>query len=364
LQVGVIGCGNISGIYLQNAKRFRSIEVVSVADLVPERALTQATEYGVPNANTPDQILSNDEIRIILNLTTPVAHAGIAKAALQAGKSVYNEKPLTIQREDAAAILKLAKERDLRVGCAPDTFLGAGMQTARQLLDSGKLGEPVAAMAFMVSHGPEHWHPDPDFYYHVGGGPLFDMGPYYLTALMHLLGPVKRVCGSAQISFAERTIRSEKRAGEKVKVETPTHISAVLDFANGAVLTLIMSFDVWHHNLPLLELHGSEASVSLPDPNFFGGPVRIRGPQDEDWQEVPLAFDYAENDRGVGLADMAHAMQSGRGHRANGELAFHVLDVMHAILESARSGRHVELQSSCHRPAPMPTGLPEGVLDD
>jgi len=364
VKVGVIGCGNISGIYLKNARNLEVIQVVACADMVAERAAAKAAEYGVPRACSVEEMLGDSQVETVLNLTVPRVHAEIALAALRAGKSVYNEKPLAISREDGARILAIARERGLRVGCAPDTFLGGGHQTVRRLIDDGAIGEPVAATAFMVCHGHESWHPDPEFYYEIGGGPMFDMGPYYLTVLIHLLGPVRRVCASARITFPERTITSEPKRGKRIHVETPTHIAGVLDLAGGQVATLVTSFDVWHAQVPLIEVYGSTGSVSVPDPNGFGGPVRVRRAADREWSEVPLTFGYADNSRGLGLADMAHASRTGRPHRASGELAFHVLDVMHAFHESSAQGRHVELSSTCERPAPLPTGLRPGVLDD
>jgi predicted dehydrogenase len=364
VQVGLIGCGNISGIYLENAARLAAIRVVACADLRPERAAAQARAHGVPRACPPDELLADPQVQIVLNLTIPAAHGEVARAALQAGKSVYNEKPLALTRADGRALLAAAAQRGRRVGCAPDTVLGAGLQTARQLIDRGTIGTPVAATACMVCHGHEGWHPDPEFYYQPGGGPLFDMGPYYLTALVTLLGPVRRVCGATRRSFATRTISSAPRRGQVIDVQVPTHVAGVLEFAAGPVATLVTSFDIWHAQLPLLEVYGAEGSLSVPDPNSFGGPVRLRRAAAADWEEVPLAFGYSENSRGLGLADMAHAMHTGRPHRADGALAYHVLDVMHALHESARDGRHVELESTAARPAPMAPGLPPGTLDD
>ena len=226
------------------------------------------------------------------------------------------------------------------------------------------MGEPVAATAFMTGHGHESWHPDPDFYYQPGGGPMFDMGPYYLTALVVLLGPIRRVTGSARITFPERTITSQPRRGAKIQVNTPTHVAGVMDFASGAVGTVITSFDVWAAQLPRIEIYGSEGSLSVPDPNGFGGPVRIRRPGATEWSEIPLTHAYAKQSRGLGVADMACALRSGRPHRASGELAYHVLDAMHAFHDASREGRHVELASACARPAPLPMGLREGALDE
>ena len=260
-------------------------------------------------------------------------------------------------------MLTIAREKGLRVGGAPDTFMGAGIQTCRKLIDDGAIGVPVAATAFMMCHGHEGWHPDPEFYYQIGGGPLFDMGPYYLTALVNLLGPVKRVTGSAQMSFAERVIGSEKKKGQIIQVETPTHLAAVLDFEAGAVGTLITSFDVWAHSMPCIEIYGSEGSLSVPDPNGFGGAVKLWRTSQREWVDVPLLPLRAENSRSLGVADMATAIRSGRPHRASGDLAYHVLDIMHAVHDASRSGQHIQMDSRVDRPAAMALGLPAGILD-
>lgn len=353
VRVGLIGCGYISEIYLRNAACFDAYEIVACADAVPDRALEKAAEHGVPYVLSVADLLAEPEIEIVLNLTTPDAHASIAEQALQGNKGVYNEKPLTIALEDGERLVDLARSGGLRLGAAPDTFLGAGLQTCRQLIDEGAIGEPVAATAFMLNHGHERWHPQPDFYYQRGGGPLFDMGPYYLTALVSLLGPIRRVTGSARTSFAERTIRSQPRAGERIPVAVPTHLAAVLDFAAGPIGTLVTSFDVWTDNAPLLEIYGSEGSLSVPDPNTFGGPVRVRLAGDAEWREVPLTRPYADNSRGLGLADMAAGLRSGAPHRANGDLAYHVLEVMHAVETASREGRHIEIQSAPQKPEPL-----------
>lgn len=361
-KIGIIGCGNISGIYFQNCKGFDVLEVVGCADIVDERARVKADEYNC-KAYSVDEILADPEIDIILNLTIPKSHAEVALAALNAGKSVYNEKPLAITRENGRKILNLAQTKGLRVGCAPDTFMGGGIQTCIKLIDEGIIGEPVAATAFMTCHGHENWHPGPEFYYKVGGGPMFDMGPYYLMALVAMLGAVKRVTGSTRISFPERTITSEANFGTKIDVEVPTHIAGIMDFACGAVGTIITSFDIWSANLPCIEIYGTKGSLSVPDPNCFGGPVKLRLAGDSGWADVPLTHIYTENSRGIGLADMADAIRSGRPHRASGKLAFHVLDIMHAFHDSSDQGRHIDFESTCVRPKPLPTGLKNGILD-
>lgn len=364
VKVGIIGCGNISSIYLKNlSQAFEITEVAACADMVPEKAEARAKEFNIPKACTVEELLADPEIKIIVNLTIPKAHTEVCLAALEAGKSVYVEKPLAITREDGKKILEKARKKELLVGCAPDTFLGGGLQTCRKLVDDGWIGTPVAATAFMMCHGHEGWHPDPEFYYQVGGGPMFDMGPYYLTALISLLGPVKRVTGSTRITFPERTITSEPKFGKKVEVEVPTHVAGIMDFCSGAVATIITSFDVWSAQLPRIEIYGSEGSLSVPDPNTFGGPVYIRRQGQTEWKEIPLTHIYNENSRGIGVADMAYALQSGRKHRANGDMAYHVLDIMHGFHDASRDGRHYELQSICERPAALPAGLLPKTLD-
>lgn len=362
-KVGIIGCGTISGIYLEAPKTFEVLEIAAVADIDLERARVKAAQYNIPKACSVEELLDDPALEIVINLTVPKVHAEVDLAILKAGKSVYSEKPLGINRQEAGQVLKAARTGNLRVGCAPDTFLGAGLQTCRKLIDDGWIGQPVAASAFMLGHGHESWHPDPEFYYQPGAGPLFDMGPYYLTALVSLLGPARRVTGSAQATFKERTITSQPKSGTKIQVNTPTHVAGVLDFANGAVGTLIMSFDVWSHQLPRMEIYGTEGSLSLPDPNTFGGPVLVRRAEAKEWSEIPLTYPYAKNSRGIGVADMIYALRNDRPHRADGEMAYHVLDIMQALYEAAEQGQHILLASSCDRPAPLPLGLREGQLE-
>jgi predicted dehydrogenase len=363
-KIGIVGCGTISKTYLQVAQTLEILDVVACADVIAERAQARAAEFGVPRALSVEELLADPEIEIVVDLTIPNAHGEVGLAVLEAGKSVYNEKPLAVTREEGRRLVDAAASRRLRVGGAPDTFLGGGIQTCRKLIDDGAIGEPVAAVAFMMSHGHESWHPDPDFYYQPGGGPMFDMGPYYLTALVSLIGPIRRVTGSARITFPERTITSQSKHGQKIQVNTPTHVAGVIDFARGAVGTIITSFDVWPANLPRIEIYGTEGSLSVPDPNTFGGPVRLWLPSTKEWTEVPLTHGYVKNSRGLGVADMAYALRSGRPHRANGDLAYHVLDVMHAFHDASADNRHVEVASTCQRPAALPVGLVEGTLDE
>jgi predicted dehydrogenase len=363
VRVGVVGCGNISSTYLRNIPTFEALELVACADMLEDRARARAAEFSVPKACGVAELLADPAVDLVINLTTPQAHAEVGIAALEAGKHVYIEKPLAVSREDGRRMVELARARGLLLGGAPDTFMGAGIQTVRKLLDDGAIGAPVAATAFMTNHGHESWHPDPAFYYQAGGGPMFDMGPYYLTALVTLLGPVRRVTGAARISFAERMITSQPKAGTPIAVQVPTHVTGVLDFECGAVVTIITSFDVWAANLPRIEIYGAEGTLSVPDPNTFGGPVRIYRAAERAWREAPLTHSYAANSRGLGVADMAYALRSGRPQRASGDLTYHILDIMHAFHEASDQGRHVMLSSTCARPAALPVDLAEGQLD-
>jgi predicted dehydrogenase len=350
--VGVVGCGVISEVYLRNAPRWGALRVAAVADLDAARARERGEQFGVP-AVPVEALLADPAVELVLNLTVPKAHAEVALAAVAAGKAVYNEKPLAIDLADGRRLLEAAHERGVPVGCAPDTFLGGGLQTCRDLLDAGAIGEPVAAAAFMLTPGHERWHPNPDFFYQPGGGPLFDMGPYYLSALVNLLGPVRRVTGSARASFAERTITSEPRAGERIPVAVNTHHAAVLDFATGPIATLVTSFDGLRGDAPHLEVYGSAGTLSLPDPNTFGGPVRLKRAGATAWEEVPIGRPNTDNCRGLGPSDLAAALRTGRAPRASGELALHVLEVMHAVETASAEGRHVEIGSTVERPAAM-----------
>ncbi|MBM4039717.1 MAG: Gfo/Idh/MocA family oxidoreductase [Planctomycetes bacterium] len=358
-KVGIVGCGNISGNYLYWAKRLEAIEVVACADLVPEKAAAKAAEHGI-RACSVEELLADPEVEIVVNLTIPRAHAEVNLAALRAGKHAYCEKPFAVTRKRGERVLALAARKGLLVGGAPDTFLGGGIQTCRKLIDDGAIGTPVAATAFMACRGHESWHPDPEFYYDLGGGPMLDMGPYYLTALVNLLGPVKRVSGSARITFPERLITSEPKKGTKIKVRTPTHIAGTMDFASGAIGTVVMSFDVAAHRLPGIEIYGSEGTLAVPDPNGFGGPVRMRKMGDADWTEVRLSHSDQVG-RSMGVADMAQAIALGRKPRASGELCFHVLDVMLAFGDASKAGQHVAITSRCERPPALP--VPEVRFD-
>lgn len=360
LNIGIIGCGNISAIYLQNLQAFEETDVIAVADLDLDRAAQRAAEYDIPLACTPEEIFRHPDIELVINLTVPKAHAAVCRQALEAGKHVYVEKPLSVTVEEGANLAALARSKGLLLGCAPDTFLGAGVQTSLDLIQSGAIGRPLSATAFMMSRGHEHWHPAPHFYYEQGGGPLYDMGPYYFTALVQLLGPIRRVSGSAATSFAERTITSKERYGETIPVETPTHLTGTMEFSSGAVGTMIMSFDIMTPtNYPSIEIFGSEGNLRVPDPNHFGGPVLLRRKEDADWREVGQAHKYSQNARGIGVLDMAYAIRNGRQHRANGNVALHVLEVMVGFHQAAEQGKYYDLQYLCDTPQPLPK---EGIV--
>lgn len=361
--IGIVGCGNISGIYCQAGQKFDNIQVVACADLDLARAQSRAEEFQIPKACSVEDLLADPTVDIVVNLTIPAVHGTVAMKALDAGKSVYNEKPLTVAREDAEKLIAAARAKGLRVGCAPDTFLGSGLQTCRKLVDDGWIGTPVGASAFMLSHGPEAWHPDPEFFYKIGGGPMFDMGPYYLTALTSIIGPVKEISGATRISFPQRMIGSKPKFGQMMEVEIPTHVTGLLEFESGAIGTITTSFDSWGTKCPYIEIYGSAATLLLPDPNTFGGDVFIKRSGQKDWAQVPLAFPYAENSRGIGVADMAAAMESGRPHRASGEMALHVLDIMHTIHDAAKAGRRLALKSTMTRPDGFPIGLVPGKVE-
>ena len=353
LKAAIVGVGNISSIYLENLTStfINRIELLGCADLITERARTAVKEFDLKrNYGTPSELYADPDIDIVINLTNPDSHYEVCLAALEAGKHTYVEKPLAIRLDDGKRLVGLAREKNLRIGGAPDTFLGGGIQTCRKLIDDGWIGEPVAATAFMINHGHESWHPDPEFYYKIGGGPMFDMGPYYLTALVNLIGPVKRITGSARITFPRRRITSEPNYGRTIEVDVPTHIAGVLDFHNGAIGTIITSFDVWAGNLPRIEIYGTEGSMSVPDPNIFGGDIQVRRKDHTGWHSIPWTHGYTENSRGLGAAEMADAISAGRPHRASGDLAYHVLECMHGIHIASETGTHYEVVSSCERP--------------
>lgn len=363
VKIGLIGCGKISGAYFNGCKAYAILEIVGCADLDLALAQHTAREQGLAYGGSVPGLLALPEIEIVINLTIPAAHAAVNRAILAAGKHVYCEKPFALNPADTQAMLDDARQRGLRIASAPDTFLGAGLQTARKLIDDGAIGRPIAALGFMLCPGHESWHPAPAFYYQAGGGPMFDMGPYYLTALVNLLGPVTRVSGAAQTTFAERTITSEPRRGEVMRVETPTHYSTTLEFGIGAIGTLVMSFDTQRFPLPNLVVFGSAGTLRVPDPNNFDGAVQLARAGATEYADI-AAVHPAGRSRGTGVADLAHALRSGRAHRASAQLAHHVVEIMDAAARSPIEGRHIVLHSSCERPAAMPGHLPANQMDD
>ena len=361
-RVGVVGCGNISDAYFKASKTFKWLDVAVCTDLNAEAAAAKAEEYGL-EAVSPEAIYNRDDIDIILNLTTPQAHVPVNIAALEAGKHAYCEKPYGLDRESAKKVVEAADAKGLMTGCAPDTFFGGTHQTCRKLIDDNWIGKVLSGTAFMMCPGHESWHPAPEFYYLQGGGPLLDMGPYYITALVNMLGPVKRVCGMTGKGFEQRICTREDRFGDILPVKTPTHIAGILEFSCGAIITMIMSFDVKKHGSSCIELHGTDGSMQVPDPNGFGGTIKIARNRGEDWQEVPSVYGYTDNMRSIGLADMALAIKQGRDARCDGKRAYHVLDVMLSLLDSGEKGEYVTIASTCERPAALPLNLLHGELD-
>ncbi|WP_435128037.1 Gfo/Idh/MocA family protein [Actinacidiphila sp. bgisy144] len=349
--VALIGAGVISTQYLQALSTFPDIRVLAVADLDVARARAQADAYGVPHAGDVASVLAIPEVEIVVNLTIPAAHAEVAAAALAAGKHVYGEKPLALAPVDGAKILTQAQELGLRVGSAPDTFLGAGLQSAARALASGVIGEPVSAVAVTQGPGPESWHPSPEFLFQYGGGPLFDIGPYYLTALVALFGPVERVAASARQARVQRVVGSGPKAGTAFAVEVPTHVHALLDFVSGPSTAATFSFD---SSVPrrMIEVTGTEGTLSLPDPNTFEGPVQVRSFEDQEWRDLPVTGTTAG--RGIGVLDMARGIRTGAPHRASGELAQHVLELMSTVTDSAERHGFVEISSRAPEVATLP----------
>jgi len=371
--IGIIGCGNISDAYLRGAAHSRLVRVKSVADIRADAAEAKAHEYGV-DAVAVDALLADPDIEIVVNLTVPAAHAPLSLQIIEAGKHVYLEKPLASRFAAAKLVMQAATAKGLRVGCAPDTFLGAAHQACRYAIDAGRIGVPAAGAAAVLSHGMEHWHPNPAFFFQHGGGPIHDLGPYYVTQLVNLLGPVSRVTAETSIAFKTRTITSEPLAGQTITVEVPTTVNGVLGFASGANVTLSHSWDVWKHRRVPLEIYGSEGSLLVPDPNFFGGESLISR-RAGDWTPLDISAhpfgvpnrttrtgaqvaDY----RIIGLLDMAAAIRASRPHRVNGTLALHVLEVLDAFERSSLEGRHIVIETLCDRPEKLPLGTDEEVF--
>ena len=365
--IGIIGCGNISETYFRLAPSFRDLKIVACADIVPAVAEARAEQYSV-RAVSVDELLKSDEIDVVINLTVPAAHYEVSKAILSAGKHAYSEKPLALTSRDARKLVEEADKRGLKLGCAPDTFLGGGGQTSRRLLDQGAIGKVVSGTAHVLSHGMEHWHPNPGFFFQPGAGPMLDLGPYYVTALVNLLGPVKTVVAMAKSGFSHRLVTADgPMKGKKVRVTTPTTINAILEFHSGAAVTIATSWDVWKHgHANPIELYGTKGSMLVPDPNFFGGKVSYSdGSGDYAEADAALAPFGAENYQGrpgtpmrsnyrmLGVADLIDAARRKREPRCSGRLAAHVLEVMESTLLSAETRRFVTLKTEVERPKPL-----------
>lgn len=358
VQTGVLGCGTISDNYLGKTDYFDSYEIIACADLEMEKARTAADEYDLL-AYEPDELLADETVELIINLTPPSVHHETCLDSLNAGKHVYVEKPLAASFEEGQQIIETAAAADLLVGSAPDTFLGAGLQTVRSVVDNGRIGDPVGATAVWAAGGHENWHPNPDIYYKHGGGPLFDMGPYYVTALVSVLGAISRVSGATARTYEQRTITSEPRHGELIDVEVPTHESGVFDFENGAIATVMMSFDAPGDStlsFPAFELYGTEGTLRLPNPNNFEGPVKLQSP-DGEIEDIPLTHEYTDG-RGIGVADLAHAIREDWSHRTNGYLALHVLESLDGLRKASETGSFVPIETSISRPKSVPKSFP------
>lgn len=352
--VGIVGCGNISDIYFTNITTlFDNLKLIGCCDLIEEKANAQAEKYDT-SVFSLEGLLNHEAVDIILNITIPQAHKDVCEKALKAGKHVYVEKPLSLKSADGAYLVALAKEKNLFLGGAPDTFLGGGIQTCKKLIEDGWIGEIIGCNAFMLCHGHESWHPSPEFYYAKGGGPMYDMGPYYLTALAKLVGPVVSVAGLTTKGFDTRTITSEPKRGKVIDVEVPTHVTSLLKFENGAAGYMTTSFDVWASQTPRIEIFGTKGTLSVPDPNTFGGPILLRSSNDTEFKEIPLAFGYSENSRGLGISKMAEALNAIELdladdiriiHEASGDLTNHVLEVMEAIHVSSDKETFIKIES-------------------
>ena len=368
LNAGIVGCGMIGAPYYKACGESKWLNPVACADLLPDRAeeackSIKENSWGEPEPCSYEDMLSNKDIDIIINLTNPKAHHSLSMSALNAGKHIYLEKPLAVTREEGREMLAAAKTNNVRIGCAPDTWLGAAHQTARAILDSGIIGEPTAAAFFFVGGGPDGYHQDPEFFFQHGAGAMFDVGVYSVSHAVHLLGPVKRVSAMAKKTWTERTILSEKKRGQKMKVEVPTHVSANMEFANGTIGTFMTSFDMrGDHSLPNMEIYCTEGSIHIPSPNGFDGEVTV---QKKDGKREPVEYTHghAKGVRGIGVVDLAAAVASGREARVSGEVAYHVLDIGLSLYDSSDTGQTVELASTMERPALMPEGLVEDITD-
>jgi predicted dehydrogenase len=367
LGVGIIGCGTVSAIYMDNMSRFPGLKLIACADVREDAARSAAEKYSI-SARSIDVLLASPDIDVIVNLTVPAAHFAVSHAALSAGKHVFSEKPLCAESEHGRMLVAEAQRRRLKLGCAPDTFLGAAGRLARELIDSGKIGRVLSGTCFLMSHGMEHWHPDPEFFFKPGGGPILDMAPYYLTTLVNLIGPVANVQAQTSTAFAQRIVTADgPRNGHAIKVETPTTVMALVRFASGADIVVAMSWDVWKHGHSPIELYGTEGSLRIPDPNFFGGVLEYTqrggewisidssgGPFGKpNWRSPawPATMPDRANYRCLGVAELASAISHGAPHRTSGALASHVLDAAHAILHAGERRSVVQVPSLVERPA-------------
>lgn len=371
LNVGIIGCGNISPTYMELPHLFADICVIACADANPDAARQRAEEYDL-QALSVSQLLASPDIDIVVNLTVPTSHYQVSQSILDAGKHVYTEKPFALSVAEGQELIDRAAQNGVRIGSAPDTFLGGSHQQARHLIDSGAIGKVVTGSAHIMSRGMEHWHPDPDFFFRPGAGPVFDLGPYYITNLVQLIGPVRRIMAMSSIPFANRTITSQPRFGEKIPVETPTTIHSLLEFECGALITLSASWDVWHHGHNPMELYGAEGSLLVPDPNYFGGDTQLyERATERELADFGHPFGIANleegnvpraNYRAAGLADMARSIRDATPHRCSAETALHVVDVMASILKSGETGQPVNLSTSCNRPEALNASQARSLL--
>lgn len=365
IRVAMIGVGSISGIYLKNITSvFKGLELAGVCDLIPERAEKASKDYNVPVYKTMYDAFADKSVDLVLNITRPYQHYEVSKAALLAGKNVYSEKPLAATLDEGIDLVRIAREKGLMLGGAPDTFMGAGIQTCRKLIDSGFIGDVVGSSAFMICHGHETWHPDPDFYYQRGGGPMFDMGPYYITALINLLGGVQGVSGMVRKSFDTRLITSQPHYGETIQVNVPTYVTGTMRFDSGVIGTIFTTFDVYKSECSNIEVYGTRGTLFVPDPNCFGGPIKIYRPEDGQIREVPICFPYADNSRALGLADLARSIEvPGRRSRTDYTQTLHVLEIMESFTMSSDTGKYIPLTSKYTRGPAMNPDFGRGLLD-
>ena len=366
MKVGVIGCGNIADTYFHSAKNFfNNFEIIACADLYPEASKRSAEKYNIKNLSV-EELLLNSEIELIINLTIPDAHFEVSKSILNSGKHSYSEKPIAIEFADGKELLKIAKSKNLYVGSAPDTFLGAAIQKSKEIIEEGRIGDIVLGSISMGVAGHEIWHPNPDFYYKYGGGPILDMGPYYFSALVNLLGPVKSVYSQSRTVFSQREIGSGNRKGEKIDVDIPTTLLSQIEFNSGALIDSFFSFDVYKHNKSHIELYGTKGAINVPDPSYFGGEIKICTEKNSDWKTIKTddmnlgrldanRIGGEKNYRGIGVSEMIDSIINNKENRCSGELSLHVLDIMQSIIKSAKVDQKINLQSS--------TKVPDSFLD-